>query len=129
MDFRAEEDKMTVKGELFIFVLYSDADEDNPLQWMEQAIPFTGEVECAGCTSDMVPNIEATMIQNTIEIAPDADGEERMLQMDVVLELDLKLYQETVCELLEDVYTPKKQTVPVSGPRVLESLLVRNFSK
>ena len=129
MDFRAEEDKMTVKGELFIFVLYSGADEDNPLQWMEQAIPFTGEVECAGCTSDMVPNIEATMIQNTIEIAPDADGEERMLQMDVVLELDLKLYQETVCELLEDVYTPKKQTVPVSGPRVLESLLVRNFSK
>lgn len=129
MDLRAEEDKMTVKGELFVFVLYAGADEDNPLQWLEQAIPFSGEVECAGCTSDMIPNIEVTMIQNTIEIAPDADGEERMLQMDVVLELDLKLYQETVSELLQDVYTPKKQAVLVSSPKILESLLVRNFSK
>ena len=74
LDLRAEEDKVTVKGELFLFVLYSGTDEDNPLQWLEQAIPFTGAVECAGCTSDMVPIIETTMIQNAMEIAPDADG-------------------------------------------------------
>ena len=129
MDLRAEEDKVTVKGELFLFVLYSGMDEDNPLQWLEQAIPFTGAVECAGCTSDMVPIIETTMIQNTMEIAPDADGEERVLELDVVLELDLKLYQETSCELLQDVYTPRKQTVPVSDQKILESLLVKNFSK
>lgn len=129
LDLRAEEDKVTVKGELFLFVLYSGTDEDNPLQWLEQAIPFTGAVECAGCTSDMVPIIETTMIQNAMEIAPDADGEERVLQLDVVLELDLKLYQETACELLLDVYTPQKQAIPVSEPRTLESLLVKNFSK
>ena len=41
-----------------------------------------------------------------------------MLQMDVVLELDLKLYQETVSELLQDVYTPKKQAVLVSSPKI-----------
>ena len=129
MDLRSGEDQVTVKGELFLFVLYSGTDEDHPLQWLEQAVPFTGSVECSGSTSDMVPIIETTMIQNAMEIAPDADGEERVLQLDVVLELDLKLYQETSCELLQDVYTPGKQTVPVSEMKTLESLLVKNFSK
>lgn len=98
-------------------------------QWLEQAIPFSGEAECGDCTSDMIPNVEVTMVQNTMEIAPDADGEERMLQMDVVLELDLKLYRETSMTLLQDVYTPKMKTVPVSQPEELESLLVKNYSK
>lgn len=129
LDIRSGEGKMDVRGELFLFVLYAGADAETPLQWLEQAIPFSGEVECADCVSDMIPNIEVTMVQNTMEIAPDADGEERMLQTDVVLELDLKLYREVSMQLLQDVYTPKMKTIPLSRPRELESLLVRNYSK
>ena len=129
LDIRADEGRVIVKGELFIFVLYAGVDEENPLQWLEQAIPFTGEVECPDCTSDMVPNIEVNMVQSAMEIAPDADGEERILQMDGVLELDLKLYREISVALLQDVYTPKKKTVLISDPQELESLLVRNCSK
>ena len=103
---------------LVAFILVR-VDKGSKMCIRDRAIPFSGEVECAGCTSDMIPNIEVTMIQNTMEIAPDADGEERMLQMDVVLELDLKLYQETVSELLQDVYTPKKQAVLVSSPKTV----------
>lgn len=129
LDIRSGEGKVDVRGELFLFVLYAGADAETPLQWLEQAIPFSGEVECADCVSDMIPNIEVTMVQNTMEIAPDADGEERMLQTDVVLELDLKLYREVSMQLLQDVYTPKMKTIPLSRPRELESLLVRNYSK
>lgn len=129
LDIRTDEERVIIKGELFIFVLYAGVDEENPLQWLEQAIPFTGEAECSGCTPDMIPNIEVSMVQSSMEIAPDADGEERILQMDAVLELDLKLYREETVSLLQDVYTPKKKTVPVTSPRKLESLLVRNCSK
>ena len=83
MDLRAEEGKVTVKGELFVFVLYAGDDADNPLQWLEQSIPFAGEVECGGCTMDMIPHIETTMLQAGLEIKPDADGEERILQADM----------------------------------------------
>ena len=129
LDIRSGEGKVEIRGELFLFVLYAGADPETPPQWLEQAIPFSGEAECGDCTSDMIPNVEVTMVQNTMEIAPDADGEERMLQMDVVLELDLKLYRETSMTLLQDVYTPKMKTVPVSQPEELESLLVKNYSK
>lgn len=54
----------------------------------------------------MIPYIDTTMLQSNLEIKPDADGEERVLLVDVVLELDMKLYQEETETILLDVYTP-----------------------
>ena len=101
----------------------------NPLQWLEQALPFSGEVGCSGCTMDMIPYIETTMLQKNLEIKPNADGEERVLQVDMVLELDMKIYQEETHTILMDVYTPKKECVLEKKKEVLEQLLVKNYSK
>ena len=49
--------------------------------------------------------------------------------MDVVLELELKIYEEEELSLLMDVYTPLKECEAVRENQVLESLLVKNFSK
>lgn len=129
MDLRAGEGKVAAKGELFVFVLYAGDDDTNPLQWMEQAIPFSGEVNCTGCTMDMIPYIDTSMLQTNLEVKPDADGEERVLQVDVVLELDMKIFQEETDTVLMDVYTPKKKCIPQRREELLEQLLVKNFSK
>lgn len=129
LDLRAEEGKVTARGELFIFCLYAGDDDDHPLQWLEQAIPFNGEVECAGCMMDMIPRIETSCIQKSMEIQPDADGEERMLQIDLTLEMDIRLYSESVISLLEDVYKPEMELVPERKEETLDSLLIRNSSK
>lgn len=129
MDIRCTADHILVKGELFIFVLYSGNDENNSLQWLEYSIPFSQEVDCAGCTMEMIPNIELSMQQGDLKIKLDADGEERMLGVEVVLELDIKVYDEEEISLLRDVYTPSKEYIPHCSTRILESLLVKNFSK
>lgn len=129
LDLRPEDNVVKAKGELAVFVLYAGDDEGNPLQWLEYSLPFSGEVECTGCTGEMIPNMEAAVINQGIEVKPDADGEERVLLADVVLELDMKLYQEEEHEVIMDVYTPLKECVPHGRPEILESLLVRNFSK
>lgn len=129
MDLRANEGKVAAKGEMFVFVLYAGDDDANPLQWLEQAIPFSGEVNCSGCTMDMIPYINTSMLQTNLEVKPDADGEERVLQMDVVLELDMKIFQEETDTVLMDVYTPKKECIPERREEILEQLLVKNFSK
>lgn len=129
LDLRPEDDVIKAKGELFVFVLYVGDDESGSLQWLEYSVPFTGEVECGGCTSGMVPNMESSVIHETVEVKPDADGEERMLVADVVLELDMKLYQEEEHEVILDVYSPFCQYIPGGKRETLESLLVRNFSK
>lgn len=129
LDIRVTDKKLDIRGELFVFVLYAGDDEDHPLQYLEQALPWQQEMECGGCTADMIPNIEVVMQQSGLEIAPDADGEERVLQLDAVLELDMKLYKESTCSVLEDVYTPGKKFALFTENRNLESLLVKNFSK
>lgn len=69
------------------------------------------------------------MLHQGIEVKPDGDGEERVLQVDVVLELNMKLYREEEHELILDVYTPLKECVLHGKKEMLESLLVRNFSR
>lgn len=129
MDLRPENNVIKARGELFVFALYVGDDEGNPLQWLEYALPFTGEVECSGCAEDLIPNIQTSIMHQGIEVKPDADGEERLLMVDVVLELDMKLYREEEHELILDVYTPVKECIPQGRKEALESLLVRNFSK
>lgn len=129
LDLRPEENKVRAKGELFVFALYVGDDEGRTVQWLEYSVPFSGEVECAGCTADMIPNMEASVINQSVEVKPDADGEERLLLADVVLEIDMKLYREEDHDVILDVYTPLRQCMPKGRTEKLESLLVRNFSK
>ena len=80
LEMRAQEGKVTARGELSVFVLYVSDDEANPLQWLEQTMTFSGELSCTGCTMDMIPYIDTTMLQSSLEIKPDADGEERVVR-------------------------------------------------
>ena len=129
LDLRPEEDRVKAKGELYVFVLYTGDDEGRTHQWLEYSVPFSGEVECPGCTADMIPNMEAAVISQSVEVKPDSDGEERLLIADMVLEVDMKLYREEEHEVILDVYTPLRQCIPKGKTEALESLLIRNFSK
>ena len=129
MDLRPEDNVIKARGELSVFVLYSGEDEENPLQWAEYVLPFNTEVECTGCTEEMVPDIGYSVVHQSIEVKPDSDGEERVMGVDVVLELDMKLYREEEHDLILDVYSPLKECVPQGREMCLESLLVRNDSK
>ena len=129
LDLRPEDGVVKARGELFVFVMYQGDDENGSLQWLEYSVPFSGEVECAGCTADMIPDMEASVIHHTVEVKPDADGEERLLVADVVLETDMKLYREEEHEIILDVYTPRRQCICKGKKEKLESLLIRNFSK
>lgn len=129
LDLRPEENKLRVKGELAVFLLYAGTEEANPPQWLEYTMPFNSEVECSGCSEELIPHIEVSLIHQGMEVKPDPDGEERILQVDAVLELNMKMYREEEHELLLDAYSPLKECVLHARKELLESLLVRNFSK
>ncbi|MDD3337680.1 MAG: DUF3794 domain-containing protein [Lachnospiraceae bacterium] len=129
VDIRAEEDQVMVKGEVFVFVLYCESEESNSMEWLEYSIPFHNAVPCEGCTTEMIPNIEVAYVQGSLEVKPDADGMERILVADIVMELNMKIYQEESLELLQDVYTPTRDYQVARQEEELESLLVKNYGK
>lgn len=123
------EGSIFVQGNLFLFVLYSAADEQQSLQWLEHLIPFEGEVPCSGCSSEQVPMITTTLTQAEITAREDNDGEVRMFHLDGVLELNICLYQNEETVILEDVYSPYKKLKPDIYEERYESLVMKNESK
>ena len=128
-DVRPGDGVLDIRGELFVFVLYAADDENGSRQWIESALPFQGQIDCTGCRPEMVPDIEVTLAERTLEVRPDYDGEERILQLDAVLELDIRIYEEDTVQILEDVYAPSKELTPIFGEESYESLLIRNYAK
>ena len=86
--------KMVLDGEVMVFVIYQGEREDAPVQWLEESIPFSGELDLSEASEEMVPSVSVHLIHREIEAKPDYDGEMRELDVDAVLELDMKLYRE-----------------------------------
>ncbi len=129
VDVRAEDGKAVIKGEIFAFVLYEDENDSDTLQWLEFSIPFQKELHCDGCRQNMIPDLDLTVLSSDLTVKPDADGEERIILTDVVLESDLKVYYEENHDILLDVYHPSRDYVPSYRPECLEQLLVKNYAK
>lgn len=129
VECRPGDGRMELRGELILFVIYAGEEDHIPMQWMEKSIPFQGEVEVPECSASMISATNVGLIHKEIEAKPDYDGENRILSVDAVLELELKLYEEERIEILNDLYSPVKEVVPKFGTANFESLLVKNAAK
>lgn len=129
MECRPLDGKLNIRGEALVFVIYAGEEEHIPLQWMEKTIAFSGEVEVPDCEAGMVCLCGIQMIHKEMEAKPDYDGENRMIAVDLVLELDMKLYAEEKISILSDVYSPVKEVVPRFGEAHFQKLLVKNGAK
>lgn len=129
LETRVLEDKISIQGELLVFILYQGDDEAGTMQWIEASIPVSGLIDCYGCNEDMISNIDIRIAGRELEIAPDFDGEDRVVHLDVILELDIKMYSEERVHILSDVYGITKTMIPVKSNARLENLLVKNASK
>ena len=121
--------KLHLDGELSVFLIYSGEGEHTPVQWLEESIPFSGEVEMQGAAADMIPIIGLKLIHRDLEERPDYDGEMRELSVDAVIELDVRLYEEQELELLQDLYATNREIVLDTGEAVFDQILTRNFGK
>ena len=128
-DVRVLDGELDVRGELFAFVLYEGDGEKPAREWMEVSLPFQQKVECAGSRPELIPDVEIRLNSIVLTAAPDYDGEERVIQVEAVLGLNIRLYEEETVEILKDVYSPSRELIPIRKEETYESLVTRNFSK
>jgi len=77
----------------------------------------------------MVDNIMFSIGSKSIEVMPDSDGEERILDIEAMLDLGIKIYGEETLDLLHDVYSPVRELTPMINIAHYENLLIKNNSK
>lgn len=121
--------KIHLEGALMVFVIYEGEGETSIVQWMEESIPFSGEIEMSGVVEEMIPAISSRLIHKSIEEKPDYDGEMRELDVDAVIELDVRLYEERELELLCDLYATNREMVLEKGEACFDQILTHNTGK
>ena len=129
VDIRMLENKLAIRGSVFLFVLYQAEEGKEPVQYYDWEIPFTNELECADSQENLIGNIAVLLGNHQATIKPDIDGEPRDIEMEVVLDLDLKAYHEFKMPLLKDMYANNRKLKLKTSPIQFENLIFQNNAK
>lgn len=123
------DNKINLSGELVLFTIYQPEDENMPVQWIDSVISFGGIIDAEGCNEEMIQDISVSLAEMNIDIKPDYDGEQRIFEVDAVLDLDIRVYEEDSIDILDDVYSSYSDLVPIRENACGESLIMKNISK
>ena len=131
---RVSNDQVAVKGELLLFLLYQgennmEGRRGNELEFYETTIPFQTSYTISVRGDDLVDDISFILNNENVSMKQDEDGEARLLEVEAVLEADLKLYEEKELEILTDVYATNQVVTPVRKEAQYENLLLKNASR
>lgn len=129
MSVKPLDGQIHLAGELSIFAIYQAEGEGSPVQWIEELLPFSGELTLEQAKEEMIPMVSVRLAHKELEPKPDYDGEMRQLDVDAVLELDIKLYEEQEIELLDDLYSVSKEMDVTRTPACFDRLLAKNACK
>ncbi len=129
LESRLKNGEIELIGEILVYVLYLGEEDEERLQWIETTVPLTGSVECGNCEENSIYRVSVSQRSNDIEVKPDYDGEMRILNLDMVLDLDICLWKEENMEILKDVYSLSKRVVPEYEQGVLPYLVAKNYAK
>ena len=125
VEFKLMPENISVQGDARVFVLYEGEGEDMPIRTFETVVPFSGTIECHGCMENMLADISYDIGHKELETRPDFDGEQRLLGLELVMDIAVKLYEEETVEMISDVYGVTKEIECVENPVELKKLLMR----
>jgi hypothetical protein len=122
-DIRVANGRVNIAGELLVSTLFKGQDDESFVEFVENDIPFNGSVDVAGAKVDMFADVALTAQDQYVQVRPDSDGEDRVIDIEVSVGVSLKVYSSESIEILEDAYATDQDVriskTPVSYPRLV----------
>ena len=59
--------RLHLEGQLTLFVIYETEEENMPVQWMEEVIPFSGDIEIAQAHEGQIPMVSLRLAHGEVE--------------------------------------------------------------
>ena len=119
--------KLLISGEISVVILY-ESEENSMVQWMETAVPYSESLELP-CSEDMIPDVDVCVSGVNLIPRPDSDGEQRLLDLDMSIELGIKIYKEESIEYISDMYSTACELTPTVKRVTYNSIQFKNMSK
>lgn len=123
------DEKISVRGELEIFVIYKGTEEHSSLQYMFSVRSIVKELDCQGAKEGMIMETSLELGKGEVCSRQDADGEDRIIAVDYNVNMNIKMYEDKSYHLLNDLYSPTVNIKAVSEELKYENLLMRNQAK
>lgn len=127
VEFRTMDEKLSIQGDWKVCIIYES--DEKGIRSYEISLPFSGNIECHGCKEGMIPTISYCIGQQELSIRPDNDGEERVIVLEALLELKLKVYEEAKVELITDIYGVKNDVNVTEKEVTMRRLLTKTTGK
>lgn len=105
LQHRPIEGGIRILGDLKVFILYLPENEERRLEYLDVELPFDNVLTCEECTEDMIPDIELLSSNQFLEVRPDEDGENRILEIELGLNYRIKFYEDEQFRYLKDAYS------------------------
>jgi LysM repeat protein len=102
------DNRVAVHGEIDVGVLYQCADDEEPVHYFKQDIPFNHYVEVPGAYQGMDCTVDAGVQDFYVGAREDINGELRFLNIEAVLVFKAQVIETVERELIIDVYSPSK---------------------
>lgn len=129
MESRATDLGVHISSKMEVFVIYKPEDEVAPVQYVSAAREFQDTINCEGINEDMILDDIITVGRGTVSVRADDTGEDRMLQVESCLNVDIKVYEDMETYLLKDMFSSSAEINPVRKVFAYENLLMRNNAK
>lgn len=108
-NYKAMDGRIKCSGEIRLFVVYEAESENGEAKYYETTFPFEEITECRECTEDSFLLVTPLPGTKQLESRADEDGEERLLGLDMGLDLRLEIYGQQTENLLVDAYGVEKE--------------------
>lgn len=122
-EFKILESKIVVKGELNVSTIYISDDEASSIQQMEHEIPFIQTLSLEDVSENAKCDVEFRVKDYQFEVEEDADGELRILNGNVLVEVYAQVSDTRSLDVLEDAYSPADKVTLEKSPYTVEKLI------
>lgn len=120
---RVANGRVQISGLLIVATLYRGDAADSILELVESEMPFNGPIDIAGARDDMMANVALQVLDCNASIRPDEDGEDRIIDIEITIGAEAKVYCEESINTLEDAYSTTSaltfEKTPISYPRLV----------
>lgn len=106
-DYKIIPNKIMVKGEVCVKVLYDSSENESGLEAMEYAIPFTQMVDCNGAAEENMCDLRVDIVSVDVQIKNDYSGDKVFFDAQIRLVADAAVYQPSEVNIVSDAYSKK----------------------
>lgn len=103
LDYDALQEKIVAHGNMELFLFYRE-DQSRDIWNYTVSIPFSQSLVCQECQEQMITDISYTIDHEDISIKENENGENRIVNVEIVLELEMKLWKRNHTGILSDLY-------------------------